>query len=241
MEEVLEEARKQIELATRRPEKFLAVQEDVFQTSKVVAKILYDTLKVEENHAPDSLETMPSLIVEDFDEEQIWAQLQMQNKYQLRLIKDKIGSWSSPHMNLLLGDPGLRSQGEMFKEQKNNRKRKKEQDSEEDESEQEEDLSNLNMEREESEDEALEEEEEQEADDDEGEDDDDPLLDPAFANMSDSDGDDLPLFDKEDDEATEESEDSDQEREKQEKVHEMSFKKPPLLFLDQETTIKKNN
>ncbi|KAH9370752.1 hypothetical protein HPB48_016180 [Haemaphysalis longicornis] len=80
------------ESCTKKPEKFLEVQEDVAETMKSVTKDLYDALhKWESKTVPSPKTELPSLIVDSFDDEQIWQQLELRNG---RLVKDLIASVS---------------------------------------------------------------------------------------------------------------------------------------------------
>jgi hypothetical protein len=53
-----------------RPEKFLEANDSLFEKTKVLAKVLYDTVKLlEDGKFKNS--TLPELITENFDEEQV--------------------------------------------------------------------------------------------------------------------------------------------------------------------------
>ncbi|CAN8005175.1 unnamed protein product [Ixodes hexagonus] len=74
---------------TKKPETFLEVQPDVAETMKHLTKDLYDTLGQWQRA---SLKTeLSSLVVENFDDEQIWQQLELRNS---RLVKECIASIS---------------------------------------------------------------------------------------------------------------------------------------------------
>jgi U3 small nucleolar RNA-associated protein MPP10 len=59
-------------------------------------KLLYDTTKkveIKTNDVED--DTLPELIVEDFDEEQIWQELELQNSARLKLLANTIKKFSN--------------------------------------------------------------------------------------------------------------------------------------------------
>ncbi|XP_062616341.1 U3 small nucleolar ribonucleoprotein protein MPP10-like [Saccostrea cucullata] len=64
---------------TSKPEEFLSAQPQVFSQLKNITKCLYDLSKSEEFGQNWSESALPELIVENFDEEQIWQQLELQN------------------------------------------------------------------------------------------------------------------------------------------------------------------
>lgn len=65
---------------TQKPVKFLTVQEDLKEDIKNLVKSLYDYTKSQENSGKkEKKSTLPELIINDFDEEQIWQQIELQN------------------------------------------------------------------------------------------------------------------------------------------------------------------
>ncbi|KAJ8705194.1 hypothetical protein PYW07_011021 [Mythimna separata] len=65
---------------TEKPVKFLTVQSDLKDDIKKLVKSLYDYTKTEETvDKKVKKASLPELIVEDFDEEQIWQQIELQN------------------------------------------------------------------------------------------------------------------------------------------------------------------
>ncbi|KAJ2939421.1 hypothetical protein O0L34_g10851 [Tuta absoluta] len=65
---------------TRKPVKFLTVQVDAKDDIKNLVKSLYDFTKSEENdEKKEKKSALPELIVHDFDEEQIWQEIELQN------------------------------------------------------------------------------------------------------------------------------------------------------------------
>ncbi|CAN8029121.1 unnamed protein product [Ixodes persulcatus] len=74
---------------TKKPETFLEVQPDVAETMKHLTKDLYDALGQWQS-APLKTE-LPSLVIDNFDDEQIWQQLELRNS---RLVKECIASIS---------------------------------------------------------------------------------------------------------------------------------------------------
>lgn len=65
---------------TQKPVKFLTVQEDLKEDIKNLIKSLYDYTKTQENRGKLEKKTaLQELIVKDFDEEQIWQEIELQN------------------------------------------------------------------------------------------------------------------------------------------------------------------
>ncbi|XP_017893249.1 U3 small nucleolar ribonucleoprotein protein MPP10 [Ceratina calcarata] len=62
---------------TKKPEQFLSVQNTVARNFKNCIKHLYDFTKEESQRNTNAL---PELVTEDFDEEQIWQQIELQNE-----------------------------------------------------------------------------------------------------------------------------------------------------------------
>lgn len=63
---------------TKKPQDYLSYQEDITNTVKELVKNLYDVTKRSENKISGST-ALPELIVDSFDEEQIWQELELQN------------------------------------------------------------------------------------------------------------------------------------------------------------------
>uniref|UniRef100_A0A224ZBE2 U3 small nucleolar ribonucleoprotein protein MPP10 n=1 Tax=Rhipicephalus zambeziensis TaxID=60191 RepID=A0A224ZBE2_9ACAR len=83
---------KEFESCTKKPETFLEVQLEVAETMKKLTKDLYDVVDQWESKTGSSSKTeLPSLVVDNFDDEQIWQQLELRNT---RLVKDLISSVS---------------------------------------------------------------------------------------------------------------------------------------------------
>lgn len=65
---------------TQKPVKFLAVQDDVKDDIKNLVKSLYDFTKTQEKgQKRDKKSALSELIINDFDEEQIWQEIELQN------------------------------------------------------------------------------------------------------------------------------------------------------------------
>ncbi|XP_068624727.1 U3 small nucleolar ribonucleoprotein protein MPP10 [Battus philenor] len=75
MEEVIDK----FNLLTEKPAKYLAVQDEIKSDVKNLIKTLYDITKAEEEVVKGNNDVLPYLLVEDFDEEQIWQQVELQN------------------------------------------------------------------------------------------------------------------------------------------------------------------
>ncbi|CAH0599037.1 unnamed protein product [Chrysodeixis includens] len=65
---------------TEKPVKFLAVQSDIKDDIKTLVKSIYDFTKTQEtSKSKEKKAALPDLIVQDFDEEQIWQEIELQN------------------------------------------------------------------------------------------------------------------------------------------------------------------
>ncbi|XP_068568904.1 U3 small nucleolar ribonucleoprotein protein MPP10 [Cebidichthys violaceus] len=84
---VLEECVKTINSTTAQPENFLSLQDGVAADFTSITKMLYDLHKAEE---PADYKGSPlaQLVVENFDEEQIWQELELQNNAVMKLFKN---------------------------------------------------------------------------------------------------------------------------------------------------------
>ncbi|XP_063349021.1 U3 small nucleolar ribonucleoprotein protein MPP10 [Pelmatolapia mariae] len=86
---VLEECVKKINANTAQPENFLSLQDEVATDFTSITKTLYDLHKAQEpGHYKGS--PLAQLVVEKFDEEQIWQELELQNKAVLKHFKNAI-------------------------------------------------------------------------------------------------------------------------------------------------------
>jgi hypothetical protein len=65
----------------KQPERFLGDASEDFEKSKILLKVLYDSTKLTEGSISElkSLRTLPELIIDDFDEEQVWTAVELQN------------------------------------------------------------------------------------------------------------------------------------------------------------------
>ncbi|XP_056268980.1 U3 small nucleolar ribonucleoprotein protein MPP10 [Pseudoliparis swirei] len=84
---VLEECVKTIQANTAQPENFLSLQDGVAADFTSLTKILYDLHKTEE---PGNYKGSPlaQLVVEHFDDEQIWQELELQNNAVMKLFQN---------------------------------------------------------------------------------------------------------------------------------------------------------
>ncbi|XP_077295486.1 U3 small nucleolar ribonucleoprotein MPP10-like [Arctopsyche grandis] len=64
---------------TTKPENFLSVQENLYEPVKQLTKTIYDLTKNDETRLSSS-NALPELIIKDFDAEQIWQELELQNE-----------------------------------------------------------------------------------------------------------------------------------------------------------------
>ncbi|KAF9807963.1 hypothetical protein SFRURICE_017135 [Spodoptera frugiperda] len=77
---VLEDITGKFNSFTEKPVKFLAVQSDLKDDIKKLVKSLYDYTKTQETvDKKVKKAALPEMIVQDFDEEQIWQQIELQN------------------------------------------------------------------------------------------------------------------------------------------------------------------
>jgi len=181
---ILEDSNKKFSALVKKPEKLLEKDSDLIARTKLLTKVIYDVSKLLEPNPCHR--TLPELIVDGFDCEQVWAGVELQNQARLSELESRLAKVDLAALSqcpLLLGRP----------------KPVKGQQPEEEE---EDDVMGDFDALEEEEVEDMEEEklgshtDEEEDDNDKGDDKegDDLLNDPDFQNMSDSDGDDLPLF-----------------------------------------------
>ncbi|CAN9507148.1 unnamed protein product [Ophioblennius macclurei] len=89
LDKVLEECVSKIHANTAQPENFLSLQDEVAADFTSLTKILYDLHKAQE---PTRYKGSPlaQLVVENFDEEQIWQELELQNNAVLKHFKDAV-------------------------------------------------------------------------------------------------------------------------------------------------------
>jgi len=204
---ILEDTANKVNAVVKKTEKFLNQDNELFDRTKLLTKIVYDVSKLVE--VESSKLTMPELIIDNFDCEQVWAGVQMQNQQKVDKFETKfmlVNPTELSKYSLLLGKP------------------KKDLPVAEEESEDDEmngfdndvELEKIVNAVKDDEDLRNQEEEEEESPDPDVEDEEDDLLnDPDFQNMSDSDGDDLPLFGNlSDEELDEEGEGTFKERER---------------------------
>ena len=200
---ILKDTSNKISSITKKHDSFLEQDSDLYQKSKLFTKVLYDISKLVESTSSKS--TLPELIIKNFDPEQVWAGVELQNREKLSIFESRL---SSIKINELSSHPLLIGRLTKMKTEEINEDHPSE-----------EELYDA-MEKDESDEEPLDVPNKQDEGNDEGNINDDILNDPDFQNMSDSDGDELPLFDNLDEDELElgnESEEEDQE-ENSEKV-----------------------
>ncbi len=231
MEDVLAKARAKVLQVGKRTDKFLEVQHDVFETAKVVTKVVYDCAKANEGKEEEirgKLDTLPELVIQDFDHDQIWAGVEMQNKARMAIMESKVDRLVAMLQREQVGDllTGAVTEKRGVKRSKTDDD-EEEEDFGEDDDDDDDDADyhqspakkqpkvqfegeNSESDGDASDDEEASEEGEGESEDEDQEDADSILNDPDFQHMSDSDGDDLPLFEGADeDESDRSSEDED--------------------------------
>ena len=99
----------QVKELSSKPEKFLEPSEAIFEKTKVLAKVLYDASKLYENGKFRNV-TLPELLIDSFDEEQVWAGVELQNtawedEFRFKLEKfETLSIRNADCFNLLRGD-----------------------------------------------------------------------------------------------------------------------------------------
>jgi len=198
----------------------LSKESDDFEKSKVLLKVFYDGVKLATAYtetAEASLKTLPELIIEDFDEEQVWAGIELQNKFALENCRTKLDRLNSlPNFLLDPNEFSAPADADETLDVEPDFDQAENQDSNDEAIEDSDDNVSL-----------LSGEKEEESDienDNDVDKDEDIFNDPDFQHMSDSDLDDkLPLFDKDD---TDEEESNSEEDEKEQ--NEMEEKETEL-------------
>uniref|UniRef100_A0A8C6YUB9 U3 small nucleolar ribonucleoprotein protein MPP10 n=1 Tax=Nothoprocta perdicaria TaxID=30464 RepID=A0A8C6YUB9_NOTPE len=97
--------------AAARPERFLSVQDGLAADFKVLTKTLYDLSKALGSNVVRG-SPLKELVIENFDEEQIWQQLELQNNAVLDFFKKSIARDASDEDLCLFSDPEEDSSGE---------------------------------------------------------------------------------------------------------------------------------
>lgn len=78
---ILADSSKKFSGLVKKPERFLHQDEDLLESSKLLTKVVYDVSKLIE--AEPCSKTLPELIIDGFDCEQVWAGVEMQNQQRL--------------------------------------------------------------------------------------------------------------------------------------------------------------
>ncbi|GAB5572221.1 U3 small nucleolar ribonucleoprotein protein MPP10 isoform X1 [Prionailurus iriomotensis] len=85
----LERCLKEVDKATGRPECFLTIQDELASKFTSLTKVLYDFNKTLENGRIHR-SPLKKLVIENFDDEQIWQQLELQNEPILQYFQDAV-------------------------------------------------------------------------------------------------------------------------------------------------------
>jgi len=170
-ENILGSAQTKFTKIVKKPEKFLKQEDEVFEDIKLLSKVLYDVGKITESTGKETTNTLPELIINKFDQEQVWAGIELQNQNKLEKWKRKVNKIDvdkNCSLYIKMDSKKVKMTKAIVDQQ----------------------VADGLDDKEESEcDEAEENEKDKEMHDD------DFMNDPDFLNMSDSEGDDLPLFD----------------------------------------------
>ena len=181
---ILEDTSTKMRSLVKRSDKFLTKDSELYEKTKLFSKVLYDVTKLIE--LEPSKATLPELIIQDFDPEQVWAGVEIQNQQKFSKLQSKFSSLNLSDIqshSLLYGKPPVTSDRDVMTQH------------EDQEEEEEEDQLSDQENFEDEENEINNDEESEHSKEENDNSDDDILNDPDFQNMSDSDGDDLPLFD----------------------------------------------
>ncbi|XP_037545296.1 U3 small nucleolar ribonucleoprotein protein MPP10 [Nematolebias whitei] len=108
---VLEDCVKIIKANTAQPEKFLSLQDEVAADFTSLTKTLYDLHKSQESAGCKS-SPLAQLVVDDFDEEQIWQELELQNEAVLKHFQNAIDEVLSDQTLTLLSEEEEQDEGE---------------------------------------------------------------------------------------------------------------------------------
>lgn len=161
---------------------------ELLEEIKLLSKVLYDVGKITEETSQSQIDTLPELVIQGFDEEQVWAGIQLQNHDKIENWRRRIGKTKlKEDCNLFLGDEKKLIFADEIPDEE--MAQDEAESDEEEDPEKDEDIEPKSGE----EDGDAEENEE-------GSEDGDIFKDPDFLNMSDSEGDDLPLFEGNSDE-----------------------------------------
>ena len=203
---ILEDTSSKVNAVVKKTEKFLNQDNELFDRTKLLTKIVYDVSKLVE--VESSKLTMPELIIDNFDCEQVWAGVQMQNQQKVDKFETKfmlVNPTELSKFSLLLGKP--KKDVPVLEEESEHE--------EEEGLDNDDELEKIVNDAGDDEELGKQKEEEENSNPDDEEEEDDLLNDPDFQNMSDSDGDDLPLFGNlSDEELDEEGEGTFKERER---------------------------
>jgi len=198
-DDILGSALSKFSKLVKKPERYIKPDSDLLEEIKLLSKVLYDVGKITEESSQQEADTLPELIIQGFDEEQVWAGIQLQNQDKIEKWRQRIGKTKlKEDCNLFLGDEKkLIFDDEIPVEEM--AQVEAESDNEED-PEQDDDLDAEENDEDADDADDADADDSGEEDENEIEEDDDIYVDPDFQNMSDSEGDDLPLFDGESDE-----------------------------------------
>ncbi|KAM8782356.1 U3 small nucleolar ribonucleoprotein MPP10 [Rhynchonycteris naso] len=98
--------------ATGRPESFLTVQDKLASSFTSLTKILYDFSKALENGSVHG-SPLQKLVIDHFDDEQIWQQLELQNELVLRYFENAMNETiADEDISLLLESEGEEQESE---------------------------------------------------------------------------------------------------------------------------------
>ena len=85
MEAIWEDVARRTKDFIKHPDRFLDQENDAtFENSKLLLKVLYDGTKIATDEVGDDAKfhknILPELLIEDFDEEQVWTAVELQNR-----------------------------------------------------------------------------------------------------------------------------------------------------------------
>ncbi|XP_004593200.2 U3 small nucleolar ribonucleoprotein protein MPP10 [Ochotona princeps] len=102
---ILQRCLQEVNEATRRPESFLTTQDELASSFISLTKVLYDFNKVLEKGRIDG-SPLQKLGISNFDDEQIWQQLELQNEPVLQYFRSAVGEVAEDEDISLLPESG---------------------------------------------------------------------------------------------------------------------------------------
>ncbi|XP_034948409.1 U3 small nucleolar ribonucleoprotein protein MPP10 [Chelonus insularis] len=125
---ILNEVYTTIDENTQNFENFLSVQDHLANQFRQTTKCLYDFTKLNSNHKNNAL---PELVIQDFDEEQIWQQIEIQNESELTHFLTEVSRVLSKKSDLTLPVSLTKSEDTVLDDEANTEEKEHESEKEE--------------------------------------------------------------------------------------------------------------